>query len=303
MATHAQRKTRAETQETPNFRPLSTALGMEVEDVDLAAPLSDTVFAAIETAFNHHCILLFRDQSLTPEQQIAFSERFGPLQEHVASDFNMPEHPAVFRVSNIVEDGVAQGRSRAGQWWHSDFTYMKVPAMGSVMYAIEVPEIGGDTLFANMYAAYDSLSQHMKAFIDDLDAVHDYDYLERNTRSKLEGAAPTTNDSMAKVPPVAHPVVRVQPDSGWRALYVAESIVSHIVGLPPDESDAILGFLFKHQTRHEFVYRHHWRPGDVVMWNNRCTLHQAINDYGPADRRLMHRTTIRGEAPLSPRDQ
>ena len=290
-------------QAAPELRPISTALGMEVLGVDLAEPLSDAAFAAIEVAFNDHCILLFRGQDITPEQHIAFSMRFGPLQEHVASEFNHPDYPPIFRVSNIVEDGLAQGRSRAGQWWHSDFTYWEVPAMGSVMYAIEVPDIGGDTLFANMYTAYESLSDRMKAFIDDLDAVHDYDYLERTTRSRLEGAAPTTARSMSEVPPVAHPVVRVQPGTGRRALYVAESIVSHIAGLPVDESDAILGFLFKHQTRHDFVYRHRWKKGDVIVWNNRCTLHQAINDYGSDDRRLMHRTTIGGERPLSPRDR
>jgi taurine dioxygenase len=278
-------------------RPLSRALGAEISGLDLAVPLSADVVSALSQALGTHGILLFANQRLTPEQQIAFSRNFGDLEQHVLSEYNLPGHPEIFMVSNIVENGKPKGRAGAGQYWHSDMSYLKRPSLGSILYALEVPEVGGDTCFASMYKAYDALSEPMKKMLSGLRAVHDFAHSQQVYLAP-RNYKPASADQVASRPPVDHPVIRVHPETGRKALYVNPGMTSHILGLTADESRAILDCLFETSVRPEFVYRHRWRVGDVIFWDNRCVMHNAINDYGESDRRLMQRTTVGGDEPF-----
>ncbi len=282
---------------------LSGHLGAEIQGVDLASELSNAAFAQILDAFNAHSLVVFRDQTLDPAQQVAFSRRFGPAIEHLLEGFRMAENPEVFVVSNLTEDGTPKGKPKgaiyAGQYWHSDLSYMAEPAMASMLHAKRVPSAGGDTMFAAMHAAYDALSDPMKAFLSGLTACHDYTHAYETVFSKLPNRPPMTDEQKAKVPPVDHPVVRRHPATGRPALFVNPGFTRRINGLAEDESRAILDFLFTHTTRHEFVHRHHWRPGDVVMWDNRALMHRAVADYDMSEARHMHRTTIAGDAPVA----
>lgn len=281
-----------------SMRPVSRALGMEIVGLDLSRPTDDEVIAALRKALAENCVLLFRNQKLTPDQHIAFSRRFGELEHHMLKDFLMEGYPELYVLSNIKSGSKPIGRAGAGQYWHTDLCYTAEPSMGSVMYAIEVPQTGGDTMFANMYAAYETLSEPMKRLLAGLKAVHDFAYTQATQIAGRGYTRPATPEELAKVPPVEHPVVRIHPDSKRKALYVNPGMTTHIVGLKPAESRAILDLLFAHSTRPEFVYRHRWQTGDVVFWDNRSSMHCAIDDYNENDRRHMVRTTIRGDRPF-----
>ena len=267
---------------------LSPVIGAEVVGADLSQPLGDHDFAALRRAWlDANGVLVLRDQHLSPDQHIAFSRRFGTLEKHVLAKYLLPGHPEIYRVSNKVKDGEPEGRSNAGTYWHSDLSYMRPAAMVSLLYAIEIPPIGGDTMFASMTAAYDELSETMKHMIADLRAVHDFGFAARS----VFAAEHATPDQLEAAPRVEHPVVRTHPETGRKILFVNPGFTSHITGLAGDESRALLDFLFRHATRPEFVYRHRWAVRDLVMWDNRCTMHHAINDYDGVGERLMHRTT------------
>lgn len=280
------------------LRRLAGHVGAEIDGIDLNADMSDAAFAEILDAFHAHAVLVFRGQDLSPDRQVAFSRRFGPAIEHVLEGFRLGGHPEVFVVSNVHEDGKPKGAVYAGQYWHSDLSYMAEPAMASMLHAHQVPSAGGDTMFAAMHAAHDALSPPLGEFLAGLQAVHDYTHAYDTVLSKLPGRAPMTAAEKAKVPPVVHPVIRRHPATERSALYVNPGFTTPIQGLEEDESRALLDFLFAHATRPEFIYRHHWRPGDVVIWDNRCLMHRAVADYDMAEARHMHRTTIAGDAPL-----
>ena len=283
---------------TVSFRPLSAALGAEVAGIDLLAPLLAGDIAAVHKALAENGILLFRGADLSPGQHIAFSRQFGTLESHVVGEFNLPGHPEVFVVSNIKEGGKLKGAVYAGQYWHSDLSYMKLPSMGSLLLCHEMPAIDGDTMWANMYAAYDTLSDALKGFLGGLRAVHDYSHAYDTYFAHLQDRPPLTPEQRAKTPPVEHPMVRTHPLTGRKALYVNPGFTTGIVGMPKEESTPILEFLFRHSTRPEFLYRHKWRVHDMVFWDNRCTLHYALSDYDFSVRRRMHRTTVAGDAPF-----
>ncbi len=283
---------------TISFRPLSAALGAEVAGIDLLAPLPAGDIAAVHRALAESGILLFRGADLTPGQHIAFSRQFGALESHVVGDFNLPGHPEVFVVSNIKEGGKLKGAVYAGQYWHSDLSYMKLPSMGSLLLCHEMPAVGGDTMWANMYAAYDTLSDALKGFLGGLRAVHDYSHAYDTYFAHLKDRPPLTPEQRAKTPPVEHPMVRTHPVTGRKALYVNPGFTTGIVGMPKEESAPILEFLFRHSTRPEFIYRHKWRVHDMVFWDNRCTMHYALSDYDFSVRRRMNRTTVAGDAPF-----
>lgn len=271
------------------LNPLSPVLGAELLGADLSQPMDEALFGEIRQAWlNASGVLVFRDQHLTPEQHIAFSRRLGPLEEHVLGSYLLPGHPEIFRISNKVENGVPQGRAKAGTYWHSDLSYMRPPALASLLYGIEIPPVGGDTLFCSLSAAFERLSPTMQAMLDGLSAVHDFGYASRSV-FKSGQASPEQLDS---TPPVEHPVVTVHPETGRKSLYVNPGFTSHIVNLHPAESRALLDFLFTHMTQPEFVYRHRWSAHDLVMWDNRCTMHCAIADYDGVGDRYMHRTTV-----------
>lgn len=280
------------------IRPASRALGAEVVGWDICKPSDAKTIAAFREALAKNCILLFRDQKITPEQQVAFSKRFGKLEHHVLNDYLLKDCPEIYVLSNVKKSKRPIGRAGAGQYWHTDLSYTKNPSLGSLMYAIEVPNTGGDTMFSNMYKAYDALSQPMKTMLEGLTAIHDFAHTQRTYIAPAGLTKPATPEQLAKTPPVEQPLVRTHPETGQKSLYVSPGMMTEIVGMSARESRAILEFLFEHTTSPEFVYRHQWRKGDLVFWDNRASMHCAINDYGPDDRRIMHRTTLKGGGPV-----
>ncbi len=269
-------------------RPLSYALGLEVCDIDLAAPMSDTVFAQVRQAFlDSNGLLLFRGQQVSREQHIAFTRRFGDLDLHEAVPMDRhPEHPEILVVANeAVVDGMKANGRFIGQTWHSDLAPSLAPALGSILRAIEIPPVGGDTMFTNMYLAYETLSDGMKSLIRDLHGVH--------IRGRKAVSAEWEVENRKRNPPVAQPVVRIHPDTGRRALYIGEPVRS-FEHMTEEESLPLIQYLVRHATRPQFVYRHQWRPNDMLFWDNRCTMHNALGDYDPGRRRYMERTTVKG---------
>jgi taurine dioxygenase len=270
-------------------RPLSAALGAEIVGVDLSREIDDHTFAQILAAWHRNLVILLRDQELSEEDEVRFAERFGPPAVIHTRQF-VRHHPAVMLISNIREDGKPIGALPDGEMhFHTDQCHQERPAMASMLYAIEVPGVGGNTLFANGYKAYETLPAEIKRRIDDRRALNAYDYdaasMKRGTRLR-EG-----------VPFYVHPVVRTHPATGRKALYVNRLMTVRIEGLPAQESDDLLALLFAHQERRQFVYEHVWRPRDLVMWDNRCTLH-ARTDFSADERRLLRRVTILGEKPV-----
>lgn len=268
--------------------PATPILGAEVSGVDLSDPLDDATFGAINDALVKHSVIVIRDQQLTPDQLVDFSRRFGPLMVHVLKDALLDGHPEIYRLSNKKVGGEAQGRPNAGQYWHSDLTYEPIPSLGSVMYGIEVPDYGGDTLFASTAHAFETLSPPMQQMLEGLTAEHLFAHAFRGGMNPAARAG----DPLGERPPVEHPVVRVHPESGRKCLFVNDGFTVRIKGVTPAESAALMAFLHAHMTRAEVVYRHKWRSGDVVVWDNRALLHRGVGDYDAGQTRHMHRTTI-----------
>jgi taurine dioxygenase len=270
-------------------RALSPALGAEIMNVDLSQPIDGDLFAKIQDCWHQNLVVLFRGQHLQEGDQVRFAERFGQLALSHTRRFTTA-NPAVMLISNIRENGKQIGALPDGEMqFHSDQCYMEKPAMASMLYAIEVPGAGGNTLFANAYAAYETLSVEIKRRIDGRKAIHAYDYdnasVKRGTRI-TEG-----------VPHFAHPLLRTHPATGRKALYVNRLMTIAIEGLPERESEELLELLFVHQENPAFVYEHTWRVNDLLMWDNRCTLH-ARTDFSATERRLMRRVTVLGERPV-----
>nr|WP_254228719.1 TauD/TfdA family dioxygenase [Burkholderia gladioli] len=276
--------------------PFDGALGAEIVGLDLSRPIGEDDFARIHRAHLDHHVVVFRDQRITPDEHVAFSARFGPLQRHVLAQFALPGHPEVLIVSNILENGQPIGLGDAGHFWHSDLSYKEKPSLGSLLHAQELPAEGGDTLFANMHLAWDALPEALKREVEGRRAEHTYlaRYAELQARSPWRPNL--TPEQIAQVKAVDHPIVRTHPETGRRALFVSEHFTTRIVGLPEDESRALLDELFAHSVRDEFVYRHQWREYDLVFWDNRSLMHLAA---GTPDhlRRKLYRTTIEGDAP------
>ncbi|WP_330906799.1 TauD/TfdA dioxygenase family protein [Burkholderia sp. ISTR5] len=276
--------------------PFDGALGAEIVGLDLSRPIGEDDFARIHRAHLDHHVVVFRDQRITPDEHVAFSARFGPLQRHVLAQFALPGHPEVLIVSNILENGQPIGLGDAGHFWHSDLSYKEKPSLGSLLHAQELPAEGGDTLFANMHLAWDALPEALKREVEGRRAEHTYlaRYAELQARSPWRPNL--TPEQIAQVKAVDHPIVRTHPETGRRALFVSEHFTTRIVGLPEDESRALLDELFAHSVRDEFVYRHQWREHDLVFWDNRSLMHLAA---GTLDhlRRKLYRTTIEGDAP------
>ncbi len=272
---------------TIDVQRVAGALGAEIHGVDLTRPLDDHTFADIRWAFEDHAVIFFRDQALTPEQHLGFARRFGPI--NVNRFFTPVEgHPGIAEVRKEPE----QTRN-IGEIWHTDHSYDQVPALGSMLLAREVPDHGGDTLFASMYAAYDALSDGLQRTLGGLRAVHSSRHvfgakadIDDDLSGRLHNPEAATQDAV-------HPVVIQHPETGRKALYVNANFTMGIEGWTMEESAALLGFLYRHAARPEFTCRFRWRRGSIALWDNRCTWHFAINDY-PGQRRLMHRITIEG---------
>ena len=274
------------------LRKLSYALGAEVCGVDVAQPMSESTFGEIYQAFLAHGILLFRDQDVTREQHIGFSRRFGALYRHDALPCDRhPEYPELLMVTNEPKvDGSPSDTKYTGRQWHSDMSFTTAPSLGSLLKCYAVPEVGGDTLFANMYLAYDALSAGMKKLIADLHGIHlsGTRKLANNTTGVIRA------DEQKRInPPVAQPVVRTHPETGRKALYIGEK-VKRFDGMTEEESAPLIDYLVRHATRPEFVYRHPWRKHDILAWDNRCVMHQALGDFDETQLRHMERTTVLG---------
>ncbi len=278
-------------------RPFRAPAGAEVLGLDLTAPISDDAFAHIHHAHLLHHVLVFRDQRITPAQQIAFSRRFGPLQIHVLHQFQLRHHPEVLIVSNIIENGKPIGLGDAGHYWHSDLSYKEKPSLGSMLHAQELPAEGGDTLFANMHLAWETLPIELRHAIAGRRAEHSYLAKYEALRQRSPWRPALSAQQIAEVAPAVHPVVRTHPETGRRALFVSEHFTTRIVGLPEDESNDLLQQLFAHSVKPEHLYRHAWQPHDMVFWDNRSLMHLAT---GCPDtmRRLLYRTTIEGDTPF-----
>lgn len=280
--------------------PLAAVAGAEITGIDVSRGLSEQHFSALRKVWlDHNGVLVIRDQTLTPKQHLAFSRRFGPLfgeaeqLQDTVKKYLLPGHPGIYRVSNKVRDGQPLGRARAGTYWHSDVSFRKHPAMASILYAIEIPPLGGDTLFASMTAAYDALSPAFKAKLDGLYAVHDFAVAAVSSYSPdvvEQGDFDGQNRYL-------HPVVITHPETGRKALFVNPGFTSHVEGFSQEESRAVLGFLYRHATRPEFTYRHRWRRNDLLIWDNRCLMHYAIADYEGKGERYLHRTTVIAKTP------
>ena len=268
------------------------ACGARVTGVDLSKPVPADILDAIRKAWLEHLVLAFPGQQLDPRSLVAFTSHFGELDDYATQTFNRhPEIKEVFVLSNKKQaNGKPFPTYNSGQNWHTDLSYTVRPAKGTAVYCMEKPSVGGDTMFANMYLAYESLSPKMREFLDGLEAVHDASLI-----AGLDKRGPEIANEFRRLnPPVVHPAVRVHPVTGRKALYVNPGFTKGIVGMPRDESQPLLEMLFRHSTRPEFIYRHKWQVNDMIFWDNRCVMHYALADYDFSVRRHMHRTTIAG---------
>ncbi len=272
-------------------------LGAEVIGLDLSLPLATADLARLHRAHLDHHVLVFRDQHITPAQQVDFSRHFGALQIHVLRNFQLPEQPEVLVISNIQQDGKPVGLGDAGHFWHSDLSYKETPSLGSMLHAQELPAEGGDTLFANQHAAWDALPDDLKREVEGLQAEHWYLARYDELRQRNPYRPQLTQAQIDEVKPVSHPVVRTHPETGRRALFVSEHFTTRILGVSEQRSRELLDLLFDYGTRAEHVYRHQWQPHDMVFWDNRSLMHLAA---GCPDhlRRKLYRTTIEGDVPF-----
>ncbi len=280
--------------------PLSPALGAEITGARLARPAAEADVAVLRRALLDHLVVVVRDQALSPDDQIALSARFGVLEGHDNARFLKDGHPEILVLSNARVNGRAIGVPDAGDAWHSDLSFKPETAMITMLQSVELPARGGDTEFANLYAAYDALDAATKRRIEGLRAVHSINKL-RNPRVEISGKREDAAEFYAKQdarrPPTRHPIVRTHPETGRKLLYVSPRFTIAVDGIDDTEGQALLDELFAHQLRPEFRYRHRWRPGDLVMWDNRAVNHRACGGYDDDDIRLMHRTTVLGDAP------
>jgi taurine dioxygenase len=275
--------------------PTGGALGAEVRGVDLAQPIDDATFAVIERAYDTLGVIFFRDQRITPPQQVAFTRRFGEIEYNIFGErWSVAGSPEIVVVSNIAEDGRPIGVRRAGENWHSDMCYTARPPRGTILYALEVPDLFGlplgDTEFASAAAAWDALPQSLRCRLEGRRAVFDFAGRKR--------AFPPTQAEIDRNPPVTHPIVRTHPRTGRKSLYVMRDDCTGIEGLAAEEAEALICALADHIVKPAFIYRHQWRVGDVLMWDNCTVQHRAIQDYDLPQRRLMHRTTMGGATPV-----
>ncbi len=294
-------------------KKIGSRLGAEIGGIDLSRELDDNTFAQIAKAFFDNEVVFFRNQKLTPAQHVAFTRRFGQLEQHVRKESRLDGYPEILIISNLLdENGKAIGAQDAGRFWHSDLSYKREPSMLSALYSIEVPvkdgKTLGDTSFASTTAAYEALPDDVKQKLQGLKNVHSYRYYRaKNAQAQKEEEArggrviqehAPTEEQLKSVPDIAMPVVRTHPVTRRKGLFINEAHTSHIEGLPQEEAGALLASLCRHIVKPEFQYLHSWQPGDLLMWDNCAVQHKANFDYDLPLRRLMYRTTVRGSAPF-----
>jgi taurine dioxygenase len=277
-------------------RPLSDVLGAEVIGPDVATPMSDETFARVHQAHLDYLVLVFRSQKLTPQQHVAFSKRFGPLDRHPSDDAVVSGFPDILIVSTRKENGRYIGVPDGGPMWHSDLAYKKETALGSMLYGIEIPDQGGNTGFANMYKAYEALPMDLKKAVEGKRGF----FLAGRSNADRSFKRPLNEEQKERTPGNVHPLIRIHPETGRKCIFANPQHTLAIEGMDEHESADVLSALFEHTAQEKFVYRHQWQVGDLTFWDNRCTHHIAdhtrLDD--PTYIRHMHRTTIGGDAPF-----
>lgn len=274
---------------------LSHALGAVVSGVDLAQPMSEVVFEKITQAWREHLLLVFRDQQLDFKQYVAFGSRFGELERHLhqASDYLHPEHPEIYSITNREMNGKPSETRDVGREWHTDKSYTVRPLKATLLYCKQIPEAGGDTMFTNLYYAYETLSPALQSMLDELWAVHDFSKRLSNVATYLDPEKIAARRKAS--PPVHHRVVRIHPETGRKALYVSKAVTTRFQGMTKAESEGLLSHLFEHSVRPELTLRHRWQVNDVGIWDNRCTLHLALKDFEHTSARHMYRMAVLGD--------
>ena len=279
-------------------------IGASITGLNAVESLRPETFAKIDKVLNERAVVAIRGQSPTGRQLVAFARQFGTIQVNVRTEITDGQLPEITYISNVFEDGRPLGSHDAGTYWHSDLCYLAHPSKLTLLYALEVPRRNaksyGDTQFAGMASAYDALDESVKRRLEGMQAANGYRYMW-NKKARQFGKRAILSDAelAARYPPDAvHPVVRTHPVNGRKCLYINEGYTRCLVGLPPEQSDALLAELLKHVTRPEFIYRHQWQIGDILIWDNCAVQHKATFDYEPPMRRLMQRCVIEGEAPL-----
>jgi alpha-ketoglutarate-dependent taurine dioxygenase len=271
-----------------DVRPLSPLIGAELHGLDIGSPLRPSIVAAVRSLLNAHHVIFFRDQQLSPRQQTAFAQQFGEVTEA------HPVLPSIAESSSVLAIDGSQDRA---SWWHTDVTFTESPALGSILYMIEAPEVGGDTMWSSLQDAYDGLACPVREMCDQLIAVHHDPWFAADVDAR--GGYEWNGEWHDKLLPVLHPVVRTHSETGRNGLFVNSQFTRSISGLSKLESNAILEMLYHHCERPEYTCRFRWRPGSVAFWDNRATLHYALDDYGEKAR-LAHRVTLRGDRPFGP---
>lgn len=275
--------------------PLGGNFGAEISGIDLARPLDEDAAGGLERAFLDYRVIAIRGQRLDVEQVVAVSRRFGDLESHVFAQYHHPDTPLVMVLSNRVENGREVGLADAGSFWHSDVSYKPCPAKATLLYALEVPGEGGDTLFCDMVAAYDALSRDMKATLRGRTAVHQYGHATHRPQLGAGERTASMKRQEGEIPPAIHPVVRTHPETGRKALYVNPAYTVRIEGLAEEESEALKQDIFAHCLQDRFMMRYSWRAGDVVLWDNSAVMHSATTrELDPANHRTIWRTIISG---------
>ena len=274
---------------TFRIEPLSRWFAAEVRGVDLSQDVDHELFAEIHQAFLRYQVLLFRDQELAPGRHVECARRFGAVQKHVLSQYHHPEYPELFFLSNLDEHGQPRGEhpDRGTLHWHTDGSWTRRTAKATLIYSIEIPREGGETHFADMYRAYQSLPPGMKERLEGLRAIHNLDF----SRRRRHGEDPLTDEQRRKTPPVDHPVVRTHPETGRKSLFLGDHAES-IVGMDYDEGRALIEDMNRLATRQEFDYEHTWKPHELLVWDNRCTLHRATGFDTTREHRVMRRATV-----------
>lgn len=270
------------------IRPRGDVAGAQVVGLDLARPIAEDDFAAVNDAFLNHLVLVFRDQPLTPRQLVVFARHFGELQPHIAKRYRHPEVPEIVLMTNVdKDDRFDRAGAERGVGWHSDLAYEDVPAKATILHALEVPDRGGDTMFANMYLAYETMPENLRKRIEGRMGSFCY-----GGRKAVNLAA--LNEEDKGLPIVIHPAVRVHPETGRKSIYLNPYHSVGIVGMSREESDPLLDDVFAWCSRPEFQWHHSWRPGDTIIWENRSAWHSGKLDYPLDQRRIFLRTTVRG---------
>ena len=278
-------------------KPLSEALGAEISGIN-AAELDDATFDKLRDVFHENLVVVVKDQDLTPAQQTEFARRFGEIQYHISPEYLMKDQPEVMILSNEKEDGKFIGLPDGGSEWHSDHSYVDQPTGYTMLHAIKVPKDGGDTEWTNMVRAYEALSDEMKSRLDGLIGIHSFNRMKNQSLS-VPVRHMNDPDYYKRSPPDSfHPVVRTHPHTGKKALYISPRFTIGIKDMDDFEAQPLLDELFAHIQNRDFIYHHRWTVGDLLMWDNRATIHLALLGVPEGQARRMHRTTVLGEVPF-----